>query len=102
MDALPTNGNALIFWPGTSAPSGKSGTVSLALTKYAFAITGGKLEVPKAVERAEQTVDPDTGMAVRFVRAWDQRESKMTNRFDMCLGFGNLFQDNGAVAIAGA
>ena len=102
VDALPTNGNALIFWPGTSAPSGKSGTVSLALTKYAFAITGGKLEVPKAVERAEQTVDPDTGMAVRFVRAWDQRESKMTNRFDMCLGFGNLFQDNGAVAIAGA
>jgi hypothetical protein len=102
VDSLPADTSPLIFWPGTPAPSGKTGVVSLALTKYAFAISGGKLEVPKAVERAEQTVDPDTGMAVRFVRAWDQRESKMTNRFDMCLGFGNLYQDNGAVAIAGA
>lgn len=102
VDALPANSAALTFWPGTSSPSGKVGTVSLGLTKYAFAISGGKLEVPKAVERAEQTEDPDTGMSVRFIRAWDQKDSTMTNRFDMCIGFGNLYQDNGAVAIAGA
>jgi hypothetical protein len=102
VDALPVNGAAFTIWPGTAAPSGKVGTVSLGLSKFAFAMSGGKLEVPKAVERAEQTEDPDTGMAVRFVRAWDQRESKMTNRFDMCLGFGNLYNDNGAVAVAGA
>lgn len=102
VSALPANSAALTFWPGTTSPSGVSGTVSLGLSKFAFAISGGKLEVPKAVERAEQTEDPDTGMTVRFVRAWDQRESKMTNRFDMCLGFGNLYPDNGAVAIAGA
>lgn len=102
VDSLPANSAALTFWPGTANPSGVSGNVSLGLSKIAFAISGGKLEVPKAVERAEQTEDPDTGMAVRFVRAWDQRESKMTNRFDMCIGFGNLYPDNGAVAIAGA
>lgn len=102
VSALPANSAAFTFWPGTTSPSGKVGTVSLGLSKFAFAISGGKLEVPKAVERAEQTEDPDTGMAVRFVRAWDQRESKMTNRFDMCIGFGNLYPDNGAVAIAGA
>jgi hypothetical protein len=102
VDALPADGAALTFWPGTGTPSGKSGLVSLGLSKYAFALSGGKLETPKAVERAEQTEDPETGIAVRFVRAWDQRESKMTNRFDMCIGFGNLYQDNGAVAVAGA
>jgi hypothetical protein len=102
VDALPADGAALTFWPGTNTPSGVSGIVSLGLSKYAFAIAGGKFEVPKAVERAEQTSDPDTGMSTRFVRAWDQRESKMTNRFDQCIGFGNLYQDNGAVAIAGA
>jgi hypothetical protein len=102
VDALPADGAAFTFWPGTTTPSGLSGTVSLGLSKFAFAMSGGKLEVPKAVERAEQTEDPDTGMAVRFVRAWDQRESKMTNRFDMCLGFGNLYNDQGAVAVAGA
>lgn len=102
VNALPVDTAALTFWPGTTSPSGKSGTIGLGLSKFAFAMSGGKLEVPKAVERAEQTEDPDTGIAVRFVRAWDQRESKMTNRFDMCLGFGNLYNDQGAVALAGA
>ncbi len=102
VDALPADGAAITLWPGTTSPSGKAGTVGLGLSKFAFAMSGGKLEVPKAVERAEQTEDPETGMAVRFVRAWDQRESKMTNRFDMCLGFGNLYNDQGAVALAGA
>jgi hypothetical protein len=102
VDALPADGAAITLWPGTTAPVARSGTVGLGLSKFAFAMSGGKLEVPKAVERAEQTEDPDTGMAVRFVRAWDQRESKMTNRFDMCLGFGNLYNDQGAVALAGA
>jgi hypothetical protein len=102
VDSLPQSTAALVFWPGTTSPSGVSGLVSLALSKYAYAIAGGKFEVPKAVERGESTEDPDTGMAVRFVRAWDQRESKMTNRYDMCIGFGNLYQDNGVVAIAGA
>jgi hypothetical protein len=102
VDALAADGAALTFWPGTTTPSGLSGIISLGLSPFAFALSGGKLEVPKAVERAESSEDPDTGMAIRFVRAWDQRESKMTNRFDMCIGFGNLYQDNGAVAVAGA
>ena len=102
VDALNADGAAITLWPGTTSPSGKSGVVGLGLSKFAFALSGGKLEVPKAVEKAEQTIDPDTGMAVRFVRAWDQRESKMTNRFDMCIGFGNLYNDQGAVALAGA
>lgn len=102
VDSLPANAAALTFWPGTTNPSGLSGVISLGLSNKAFAIAGGKFEVPKAVEKAEMTEDPDTGMAVRFVRAWDQRESKMTNRYDMCIGFGNLYPDNGAVAIAGA
>ena len=102
VDAPNADGAALTIWPGTPAPSGKTGTVSIGISNQAFALSGGKFEVPKAVERAEQTVDPDTGMSVRFVRAWDQRESKMTNRFDMCIGMGNLYQDNEAVALAGA
>ncbi len=102
VDALAADAAALTFWPGTTAPSGKAGIVSLLLSEYAFAIAGGKFEVPKAVERGEQSTDDETGMSMRFVRAWDQRESKMTNRWDMCIGFGNFYQDNGAVAIAGA
>lgn len=102
VDSLPANSAALTFWPGTSSPSGKSGTVSLGLTKYAFALAGGKLEVPKKAEEASQSEDPDTGLNLRFVRDWDQFTSRMTNRYDCCVGFGNLYPDSGAVAIAGA
>jgi hypothetical protein len=37
VDALAAAGAALTLWPGTAAPSGKVGTVSLGLTKAAFA-----------------------------------------------------------------
>ncbi len=38
-------------------------------------------------------------MKFRFVRAWDPILSKMTNRFDTCGGFGELYSDNCVVAV---
>lgn len=102
VDALPANAAALTFWPGTSTPSGLSGTISLGLSKYAFAKAFGKFENPESAEKSEHAEDPETGASVAFVRAWDQFNRKMTNRFDICYGFGNLYPDNGAVAVAGA
>lgn len=102
VDSLPANGAALTMWPGTASPNGKAGLVSLLLTKYAFLMAGGKFENPKAVEKAEMAEDDDTGLSIAFVRAYDQRERKMTNRYDCCIGFGLGYQDNGAVAVAGA
>ena len=102
VDALPANAAALTAFPGTTSPSGVSGTISLGLSPYAFAKAFGKMENPEAVERAERAEDPETGASICFVRAWDQYNRKMTNRFDMCYGFGNLYPDNGAVAVAGA
>ena len=102
VDALPANAAALTFWPGTTTPSGLSGTISLGLSKYAFAKAFGKFENPEAVEKAERAEDPETGASVAFVRAWDQYNRKMTNRFDMCYGFGNLNLDYGVSAVAGA
>jgi len=102
VDALPGNGAALTLWPGTAAPSGKVGTVGLALSRFAFAVVGAKLYVPKAVEDAGQAQDPDTGIQVRKVKAWDPVRSMQINRMDSLIGFGDLYQDNGAVAVAGA
>ena len=102
VDALPANGAALTLFPGTSTPNGKAGTVGLALSRYAFALVGAKLYVPKAVESAGQATDPDTGMSVRKVKAWDPVRSMEINRMDSLGGFGNLYQDNGAVAVLGA
>ncbi|HZW05387.1 MAG TPA: P22 phage major capsid protein family protein [Candidatus Nitrosotalea sp.] len=102
VDAVPANAAALTFWPGTTTPSGLSGQISLGLSKYAFAKAFGKFENPEAVEKAERAEDPETGASVAFVRAWDQFNRKMTNRFDCCYGFGNLNLDYGVSAVAGA
>lgn len=100
VDALPGNTLTLVQFPGTTSPSApKSGKQALALTDEAFAIVGVQLESPKATEITSQTRDPETGIAVRFVRMFDAQQSKMINRFDVLLGFGQLYGDSCAVRI---
>jgi len=101
VDALPVGGATVTLWPGTTSPNGKVGTVGLALSRYAFALVGAKLYVPKAVESSGQAQDPDTGISVRKVLAWDPVRSMQINRMDSLMGFGNLYQDNGAVCVLG-
>jgi P22 coat protein - gene protein 5 len=102
VDNLPVNGAALTLWPGTPNPNGAVGTVGLALTPMAFAIVGMRFYLPKAVEARSQAEDKATGIPVRFVKAWDAYHSLQINRFDTVGGFGNLYQDNAAVALLGA
>ena len=102
VDALPAGGAALTLFPGTVNPNGASGTIGLALTKQAFAIVGMRFYLPKAVEARSQAEDKQTGIPVRFVKAWDPVRSMQIHRFDTVVGFGNLYQDNGAVGLLGA
>lgn len=102
VSALPAQGAVLTLFPGTSSPNGKVGHVSMAIHPDAFALVAVPLEKPKAVEMSSQERDPDTGVTVRFVRAWDPQESKMTNRLECIFGFGNLYNDNCVVAVLGA
>jgi hypothetical protein len=104
VNALPADTALLTLFPGTTAPSTgpKAGINGLAINQDAFALVGVKLEMPKAVELASQERDPDTGISVRFVRAWDPQQSKMTNRFDVLIGFGNLYADQCAVRVLSA
>lgn len=99
INAFPAANAGLTLFPGTASPNGKSGKVGLAIHPDAFALVGVKLETPKAVEMASQTRDPDTGISVRFVKAWDPVQSKMIHRFDVLMGFGSLYSDNCAVAV---
>ena len=102
VDNLPVNGAALTLFPGTPNPNGASGTVGLAISNQAFAIVGMRFYLPKAVEARSQAEDKQTGIPVRFVKAWDPVRSMQIHRFDTVVGFGNLYQDNCAVALLGA
>jgi hypothetical protein len=102
VDALPANAALLTLFPGTANPNGLTGTMGLALTPHAFAIVGMRFYLPKAVEAKSQSEDKRTGIPVRFVKAWDPVHSMQIHRLDTVCGFGNLYQDNGGVALLGA
>lgn len=100
VDALPANAAALTLWPGTTSPSGKVGKIGLALYPGAFFLVGIKLEEPEAVEICRQYQDPDTGIPIRFIRQWDNIQSRMTNRFDCSWGRGVGLAEQCSLAIA--
>ena len=102
VDALPAGGAQLTLFPGTTTPNGLKGTVGLGLSRFAFALVGAKLYVPSAVEKAGAAQDPDTGISVRKVKAWDPVRSMQVNRMDSLFGRGALYQDNCAVVVLGA
>lgn len=94
VDSLPGNGAALTLFPGTPSPSGKSGAQGVYIHRDAFALVGVKLESPKATELTAQSRDKKTGIPIRFVRMFDPVQSKMINRWDTVIGFGQLYADN--------
>lgn len=102
VNRLPTAADVITLFPGTSSPNGKFGKQGLYFNKGAFALVGVKLETPKAVEMASQSRDPETGISVRFVRMFDPQQSKMINRFDVLMGFGQLRPRNCAVRVLSA
>lgn len=99
IDSLPQANDVITLYPGTTSPNGKSGAQGLALHPDAFAMVGVKLESPKATEITSQTRDPETGIAIRYVRMFDPVQSRMINRWDVLYGFGNLYSDNCAVRV---
>lgn len=101
VDALPAALAALTLYPGTTSPNAKSGRNGLALNRLAFAMVGVKLDQPSNGGGiiSAQKQDPDTGLSVRFVRAWDNIQSRWTNRYDVAFGFGNLYADQAAVRV---
>jgi hypothetical protein len=100
--ALPANGATLTLFPGTTSPNGKTGKNGLLIERDAVAIVNVPIELPKNQQIARQQRHPKTGMAVRFVRAWDPKESKMINRFDTLGGYGPLYTDNSGVRLLSA
>jgi len=100
VDSLPANLAALTFWPGTTSPNGKSGKIGLGLTNHAFALVGVPMEQPKAVEESFYMRDPGTGLALLYVRQYDNVTMKMTNRLQTLFGFGDLYPGQAAVRVA--
>ena len=102
LDVLPAVGAALTFWPGTAAPSGKSGVQGLAFAPDAFAFASIELPKMDGCGIAEIVKDPKTQIALALHRGSDIRTFERISRVDSAGGFSALYPDNESCKMEGA
>src|SRR5436190_795079 len=103
VDALPADNAALTIWNGTSSPTGKSGSQSLAFGPNAFAYC--PITLPDVGEEGafcSQATDPKTKSSMTMVRQVNAETYRGIARMDMGFGFGYLYPDAESVRIVGA
>lgn len=91
IDAAPVDGAAITVLgaANTVTPQG------LLLHPDAFAFLSVPLEDPdaKGVEMVSKETDPQTGMTLSFIRAFDPSRRAHINRFDTLYGFAPLYRE---------
>lgn len=80
---LPADNAALTFFPGTSALS----TNNLLYHRDAFVLGSADLELPGGVDMASRASDPDSGLSIRIVRAYDISNDAFPCRLDILYGW---------------
>jgi hypothetical protein len=99
----------VFIWAGTVAsPAASSGVTSvqgLVMHKDAFAFVSVPLAMPEGkggdIEFATADKDPETGMWMSFIRAFDSKDRIWINRFDTLLGLARLYAAELSCVLAG-
>jgi hypothetical protein len=108
VNAAAVVGAAVLFWAGTSSsPAASSGIASvqgLVMHKNAFAFVSVPLASPPSgtgdTTIVSEAKDPETGMWMSFIRAFDSRDRIWINRFDTLIGLARLYAEMSAVLAA--
>jgi hypothetical protein len=93
----PLGGAQVLFGAGTDASplisSGKTGPQALVMHKNAFAFVSVALAnpSPNVVEVVTSERDPETGLVLAFIRAFDPVKRIWVNRFDCLIGLNKLY-----------
>ena len=88
VSVLPTTGNLITV----AGASGVATQLSVAFHPDAFVFASADLDKPGGVDMASVATDPQTGLSVRLIRAYDVRTDQMITRFDILFGFGTLYE----------
>lgn len=86
VDSTPAD-SALLTFTGTT---GKVTPVGLAFHKDAITLATAELELPRGVHEAARASDPDSGVSIRIVTAYDIRDNNMYTRMECLAGIAVL------------
>lgn len=108
VDSATATGKAVFFWAGTTGTpvvsSNKRSPQGLVMHKNAFAFVSVPLANPQpngSVEIVSEAKDPETGMWMSFIRAFDTKDRIWVNRFDTLVGYGKLYAAELSCVLAG-
>lgn len=73
--------------------SGATGSMNLAYHRDAFVLGMADLALPSGVEMAARATDPDAGLSLRIVRAYDINSDNHPCRIDMLYGWAALYPE---------
>lgn len=63
--------------------------------RNALMLANKELDLPKGVDFADYIEDPETGIGIRYVRAFDIRVNQIVDRFDSMVALGTLYEQLG-------
>lgn len=102
---MPGNGDTLTLWPGTTMvnATAKTGVFGVALNDLGAFLAGvkiKKLSKGGAIEKFQQSQDPDSGLSLNFVEFSNPETYNTGHRIDTLFGFGDALLDRCACLIA--
>ena len=86
VDVSPTDADAIVVWAGAGS-SAKQPPQGLAFHKQAFAFATADLPTVGGVDMCARAVDPDLGISMRMIRAYDIKGDQMPCRLDVLGGW---------------
>ncbi len=86
VDSIPVDGNAITVFGASATQTPQA----LAFHKQAFAFATADLPLPGGVDMAARAVDPDLGISIRLVRAYDIKGDQLPCRLDVLGGWAVL------------
>lgn len=89
VDSVPANNAAITVMGSASVIS----TENIAYHRNAFTLGTADLEMPKGVDMAARVSDPDSGLSIRMVRAYDINNDRMPCRLDILYGWAAIYPE---------
>ena len=73
--------------------SGQITTCNIAYHKDAFTLGSAELPLPGGVDMASRATDPDSGLSIRMIRAYDINSDQWPCRLDFLYGFAAIYPE---------
>ncbi len=93
VDSLPANDVAVKLFGAASTYASKTSPANLAFHRDAFVLGMADLELPGGVEMAARASDPDAGLSIRIVRAYDINNDVHPCRLDVLYGWKTIYPE---------